>query len=197
MQMAEPLLEQFKQQKPIDAPADANLRSFNVNDILGDLDHDEKGNVVVPPADKNTGKHHDKIGKETNPKGYLLNKNGDVIENLNGEKMFNSSEMDDKGEVPGPFCVEKYNFNPHQLMGDFDFSNDGRPKLMQNDKKMFMDKKSRRVNKHGWMTLAGQGHLVDVHGRKKFDKSQLTKEGDLPKLFNYAGKRFDIKDVMG
>lgn len=48
-----------------------------------------------------------------------------------------------------------------------------------------MDKKSRRVNKFGWMTLAGQGHLVDANGRKKFDKSQLTKEGDLHKLFNY------------
>ena len=52
-----------------------------------------------------------------------------------------------------------------------------------------MDKKGRRVNKFGWMTLAGQGHLVD--------KSQLTKEGDLHKLYNYSGKRFDIKDVMG
>ena len=60
-----------------------------------------------------------------------------------------------------------------------------------------MDKKSRRVNKVGWMTLAGQGHLVDVHGRKKFDKSQLLSDGDLPKLFNYDAKRFDIKDVMG
>jgi len=39
--------------------------------------------------------------------------------------------------------------------------------------------------------------LVDVHGRKKFDKNQLSKDGDLPRLFNYSGKRFDIKDVMG
>ena len=36
-----------------------------------------------------------------------------------------------------------------------------------------------------------------MNGRKKFDKTQLTKDGDLPKLFNYSGKRFDIKDVMG
>jgi len=33
-----------------------------------------------------------------------------------------------------------------------------------------MDKKGRRVNKHGWMVLINQGHLVDVAGRKKFDK---------------------------
>jgi len=39
--------------------------------------------------------------------------------------------------------------------------------------------------------------LVDQHGAKKFDRRQLVAEGDLPKLFNYNGKRFDIKDVMG
>lgn len=31
----------------------------------------------------------------------------------------------------------------------------------------------------------------------KFSKDQLTKEGDLPRLFNYSGWRFDIKDVIG
>ena len=110
--------------------------------------------------------------------------------------MFPAVDIDERGEVPAPFCVEKYNFNPHQIMGDFDYV-DGKPQLMQTNKGFFMDKKGRRVNKHGWMTLAGQGHLVDVQGRKKFDKSQLTKEGDLHKLYNYSGQRFDIKDVMG
>lgn len=47
------------------------------------------------------------------------------------------------------------------------------------------------------MVLANQGHLVDKHGRKKFDKRQLTNEGDIPKLYNLAGKRYDIKDTMG
>jgi hypothetical protein len=196
MQMAEPLLEKFKQEKIIDTPPDANLRTFNVNDILGDLDHDEHGNIVLPPKD-NEGRITDKAGKETNPKGYLINANEDVIENLNGEKMFSKDDMDERGEVPGPFNWEKYNFNPHQLQGDVDYTPEGKPQLMQNNKGMYLDKKSRRINKHSWMTLAGQGHLVDVHGRKKFDKNQLTKDGDLPRLFNYSGKRFDIKDVMG
>jgi len=121
MQMAEPLLEQFKTEKLIDVPPNAELRSFNVNDILGDLDHDDKGNVVVPPADNN-GMNYDKNGALTNNKGYLLDPNNKaVIENLNGEQMFPHKEMDERGELPAPFCVEKYNFNPHQLMGDFDY----------------------------------------------------------------------------
>lgn len=111
--------------------------------------------------------------------------------------MFSSTDMDSRGEVPAPFCIEKFNFNPHQIFGDFDFDENGKPNLMQTTKGFFIDKKGRRVNKFGWMTHAGQGHLVDQHGRKKFDRKQLVGEGDLPKLFNYNGKRFDVKDVMG
>lgn len=122
------------------------------------------------PKPNNQGRHLDKTGKDTNQRGYLIDKDGNVIENLNGETMFDKNELDERGEVPGPFCVEKYNFNPHLIMGDFDYSKE-QPQLMQNNKGMFMDKKSRRTNKIGWMTLAGQGHLVDIHGRKKFDKS--------------------------
>lgn len=41
------------------------------------------------------------------------------------------------------------------------------------------------------------GNLIDNNGRKKFDKTHLTPEGDLPKLFNYNGRRFDITDCIG
>jgi hypothetical protein len=41
------------------------------------------------------------------------------------------------------------------------------------------------------------GNLADVHGRKKFDKKQLVDGVDLPKLFNYGGRRFDIMDICG
>ena len=39
--------------------------------------------------------------------------------------------------------------------------------------------------------------MVDNNGRKKFDKAQMTSDGDLPKLFNYNGRRFDITDTVG
>lgn len=95
---------------------------------------------------------------------------GDVIENLNGETMFAFEDMNPKGDVPGEFRIEMFNFNPHRIMGDFIFF-DSKIQLLQSSQGFFMDRKSRRVNKHGWMTLAGQGHLVDIHGRKKFDKN--------------------------
>jgi len=69
--------------------------------------------------------------------------------------------------------------------------------LLQTSKGFHVDKTGRRVNKKGWLTLAPQGHIVDKNGRKRFDKRQLNPDGDLPKLFTYGGKRFDIKDTMG
>ena len=110
--------------------------------------------------------------------------------------MFKDLDMDNRGEVPAPFCVEKFNFNPHNLMGDFDYI-ENQPRMMVTNKGFFVDKKGRRVNKFGWMVLTNQGHLMDKHGRKKLDKRQLTAEGDIPKLFNLSGKRYDVKDVMG
>lgn len=191
------VLDDFKKptENVMDVPPDHQLRTFNECDILGDLDRDEKGNVVV--LDDGNNGHKDRAGKPTNERGYLVNpKTGDLVENMNGRVMFPVADVDPRGEVPAPFNVEKHNFNPHNLMGDFDYV-DGQPRMMVTNKGFFVDKKGRRVNKHGWMVLAGQGHLVDKHGRKKFDKRQLTPEGDLPKLYTYAGKRYDIKDTMG
>ena len=115
--------------------------------------------------------------------------------------MFGPEDIDDKGEVPAPFCVEKFNFNPHDLMGDLEFQYDnstGRaiPQLLQTKQGFYVDKKGRRVNRFGWLVQGGNGHIVDRHGRKKFDRKQLD-DGDIQKLLNYSGKRYDIKDVMG
>jgi len=43
------------------------------------------------------------------------------LENYSKQKLFDGQDMDERGEVPAPFCVEKFNFNPHDLMGDLDF----------------------------------------------------------------------------
>ena len=171
--MADDLGSNFVVQSNLEAPPKHESRSFNVHDIYGDLDRDEKGNVIVD-TDK------DKSGKPVNPRGYLLDKQtGDVIENQTGRKMFAASQMDERGEVPAPFSFEKYNFNPHYMMGDFDYSGT-KPNLLQSQQGFYLDKRSRRVNKHGWLTMGTQGHLVDVSGHKKFDKTLLTRDEDLP-----------------
>ncbi len=59
-----------------------------------------------------------------------------------------------------------------------------------------MDKRGRLVNKKGWL-VDKEGNIVDQRGRKKFDKKQLTAEGDFPRLYNLNGRRFDVNDVCG
>lgn len=148
------VLKDFQQQQQppvITIPPQSNLRTFNEHDVLGDLDRDEKGNVVVL-QDKN-GRNHDKQRKPVNQRGYLTDpKTNDVIENMTGQPMFRGDEMDERGEVPAPFCIEKHNFNPHQIMGDFDYK-DGKPVLMKTSQGFYIDKRARRVNQHGWFTV--------------------------------------------
>lgn len=152
-------------EKAIDCPPRQELRSFNENDILGELSRDEKGLVVVQK-----GQTKDKEGNPINQLGYLVDgASGAILENQNFQQMFAAEELDNKGDIPAPFNFERHNFNPHSLMGDFDYQ-DGKPELMKSAQGFFMDKKGRRCNKFGWMVLTNQGHLVDVSGRKKFDK---------------------------
>lgn len=82
-------------------------------------------------------------------------------------------------------------------MGDFDYSNDRPDLTKQSSKNSFIDKQDRRVNQHGWYQFDPKGHLIDINGHKKFDKSQLTHDNDLPKLLTYEGRRFDVHTVMG
>lgn len=101
-------------------PPNADSRTFNVNDILGELDRDDRGNIIV--LGDSQGNNNDKTGHATNIRGYLIDsQTGDVLENHTKGKLFDATEVDDKGEVPAPFCVEKFNFNPHDLMGDLEF----------------------------------------------------------------------------
>jgi hypothetical protein len=46
--------------------------------------------------------------------------------------MFDRKEMDERGEVPAPYCVEKHNFNPFSVRGDLELDRVGRPVIGKN-----------------------------------------------------------------
>lgn len=99
-------------------------RKFNVNDILGDLDRDDKGNLVM--LQNKSGDTVDRQGNRVNEKGYLIDaKTGDVLENQKRKKVFGKEVLDEKGEIPPPFNTEKYNFNPHDVRGYFERDENG------------------------------------------------------------------------
>ena len=153
----------------IEAPPTVASRRFNECDVIGSLPRDDKGNVVVPEADKK-GKYTDRDGRQTNARGYLIDpKSGDVINDLNGEKMFGSKELDDRGELPAPFNVEKHNFNPHAVRGDFGFDRNGKAIISKDGSGGFKDKRGTAVSSRGYR-IGSNGDMLDNHGRKKFDK---------------------------
>mmetsp|Transcript_21100 Transcript_21100/g.32692 ORF Transcript_21100/g.32692 Transcript_21100/m.32692 type:complete len:85 (+) Transcript_21100:902-1156(+) len=84
--------------------------------------------------------------------------------------MFKVSDLDEKGEVPAPFNVEKHNFNPHSVRGDFDYDQNGRPIIKKNSRGDCFDKKGNRVSSRGYR-IDKNGNIVDVYGRKKFDRA--------------------------
>ena len=60
-----------------------------------------------------------------------------------------------------------------------------------------MDKLGRKVNKYDFL-FDKDGNLVDKKGRVKLTKDIMEKtKGDIPLLFNYKGKKFNLQDVMG
>jgi hypothetical protein len=63
----------------VQVPPEYEKRTFNENDIIGDFDSDEKGNIML--LQNKEGKYIDKLGRIVNEKGYLINpETGDVIE---------------------------------------------------------------------------------------------------------------------
>lgn len=93
--------------------------------------------------------------------------------------------------------MEKYNFNPMEVVGNLDYNpKNGKPISIPQKNGDLVDKDGRLVNRSGFM-VDKDGNLVDRNGRKKFDRRLLAKNDDLPSLLNYKGKKFDIKDVIG
>jgi len=122
---------------------DPEKRRFNVNDILGEFDRDEKGNLVILQENK-SGNLIDKDGNRVNEKGYLIDaKTGDVVEKEKGRKIFDAKELDERGELPPPYNLERFNFNIHDVRGYFDRDDHGNE---------------------------SEGNLVDKRGRIKMHK---------------------------
>lgn len=47
--------------------------------------------------------------------------------------MFKKEDLSIDGEIPLPLRLEQYNFNPHEILGNFDFDKkSGKPIILKN-----------------------------------------------------------------
>ena len=97
-------------------PPEPGKRTFNENDVRGEYEADESGNLQLLADD--AGNLVDKQGRRVNEKGYLVNERGDVLDRRSGKPMFRQRELDQAGELPAPHALERYNFTPTDVCGD-------------------------------------------------------------------------------
>lgn len=61
--------------------------------------------------------------------------------------MFSKGDLESNEEIPLPFRLEKYNFNPHEILGNFDYDRKTqKPIILKNKKGKYVDKNLREVN---------------------------------------------------
>ena len=101
----------------VSGQVNADDRRFNENDILGRLDRDQEKGLVIPFNEADRGLL-DKHGRRINKSGYLVDENGNVI-NQRGDIIFNKEELDENGELPLKIGLERFNFNPFDIIGNF------------------------------------------------------------------------------
>ena len=82
--------------------------------------------------------------------------------------MFDKNDIDERGEIPAPFCVEKHNFSPFKIRGEVDLDKNRYPIITKNRNGVLVDKYGRMVNRKGWL-IDKKGNVVDFMGVKKFD----------------------------
>lgn len=63
-------------------------------------------------------------------------------------------------ELPLPFRLERFNFNPHQCFGNFEYDDDDKPMILQDEYGHRMDRNWRPVNSSGWL-IDEQGNIID------------------------------------
>ena len=117
---------------------------------------------------------------------------GDVLENENLFKVFDSAELDERGDLPPPFNLERFNFNPHDVRGYFERDEKGAEIVPASRR----DKLGRMVNATGFL-VDEHGHLVDKRGRRRLHRKQLEEDGGMPPLHTYDGERFNCEEVIG
>lgn len=77
-------------------------------------------------------------------------------------------DMNEIGELPMPYRLEKYNFNPHKIMGSFDYcTKTNKPYFLRNKFNVLTDKLYRPVNKQGFL-INERTDVIDNEGHVKF-----------------------------
>lgn len=103
--------------------SELNQRNFNINDVLGNFPRDLEGRIKDRKLIFRRN-FRDFDGQMVNERGYLINEiSGAIRSRYTYEDMMigEFGDIEELGEIPMPFRLECYNFNPHKIMGSFEY----------------------------------------------------------------------------
>lgn len=184
-------------QVPITRP-DPKAHGFNEHSIMGEFDKDEKGNIILLTNEK--GNLVCKNGRKVNEKGYLRDRFGHILYATKGRvRAFSEKDLDERGEIPLPFSYDRYNFNIFDVIGNIATNPaTGSPKKFEHRRgESITDENGFLVNSKGYLVDSSGNIISRTDGEIKLDKWQLTKESDIPTLYTYDARRFNIRQCMG
>jgi hypothetical protein len=172
-----------------------------VHEVLGNFPLDSKGRIIDAKKVIWKNQFRDYDSQLVNEKGYLINeKTGAIRSRFTYEDLFMPTmggSNHDFGELPMPYRIEKWNFNPHKIMGSFDYDRKSKkPIFLKNKYDQFTDKNFRPVNQGGLLINKNEA-IIDNEGHVKFNKEMLTAQSILPPLYNYQGRLYKITDIIG
>ena len=116
----------------------------------------------------------DRDGNVVNERGFLIDEStGDIRPKYTYEvvfKEFNLIGVDGypNVELPLPLRFERFNFNPHECMGNFDYDDNDKPKILVDRHGNRIDKNLRKVNKSGWLIDKEENIIVDHESISKY-----------------------------
>lgn len=147
------------------------MRNFNIFSVLGNFPLDRQGRIINRKQVLEEQNYKDFDGFTVNNKGYLINDTtGAIYSKFTFEDLFMpiTSSVHDYGELPMPYRLERFNFNPHNILGNFDFDQLTRkPIFLKNKFGQLTDKNFRPVNKSGFLINANEDIISD-DGEIKF-----------------------------
>ena len=96
-----------------------------------------------------------------------------------------------------PYRLERYNFNPHKCLGNFEYNEYNKPIFYKNQAGDYTDKNFRIVNRSGFLK-DDRGNIIDNDGQVRvYRKMLLEPKDDMPMLYNYEGDAYRIQSIIG
>ena len=109
-------------------------REFNENEIIGTMERNQLG-LPVSMREDSKGNYVDSKGRKINVKGYLLDKRGHIVDQSN-KLMFRKHQLTNDGELPVPASIDRFNFIPFKITGNFQVKPKSESDTLDNNKRM-------------------------------------------------------------